>query len=101
VGAIAGGVKGSLGQVAMIGAAAGATAGMLGVLLSRGQDVVLGRGTAVEMVLDRNLEFEAAELDFGGMGNSRRVPLDGEPGPATRSTGVGGIPTRRHGLGIP
>jgi hypothetical protein len=47
-----------------IGAAAGATAGLVGVLLSRGPDAVLARGTSVEMVLDRQLEFTENEIDF-------------------------------------
>jgi hypothetical protein len=32
------------------------------VLLSKNQDVVLPRGTSVEMVLDRDLYYTAAEL---------------------------------------
>lgn len=49
-----------------IGAAAGATAGLLGVLLSRGPDAVLAKGTTVEMVLDRQIVYRAGELDFSG-----------------------------------
>jgi type IV secretion system protein VirB10 len=52
------------GMGAAIGAAAGATAGMLGVLMSRGPDAVLAKGTTVEMVLDRELKFLESELDF-------------------------------------
>jgi type IV secretion system protein VirB10 len=47
-----------------IGAAAGATAGILGVLLSRGPDAVLAKGTTVEMVLDRIVVYSENELDF-------------------------------------
>jgi type IV secretion system protein VirB10 len=47
-----------------IGAAAGATAGLLGVLLSRGPDAVLAKGTTVEMVLDRIVTYSESELDF-------------------------------------
>jgi type IV secretion system protein VirB10 len=47
-----------------IGAAAGATAGLLGVLLSRGPDAVLAKGTTVEMVLDRVVTYSDSELDF-------------------------------------
>ena len=47
-----------------IGAAAGATAGLLGVLLTRGPDAVLAKGTTVEMVLDRQLVYLDSELDF-------------------------------------
>jgi type IV secretion system protein VirB10 len=47
---------------AAIGAAAGAAAGLAGVLSSRGPDVVLPRGTTMELVLDRDLRFTEAEL---------------------------------------
>jgi type IV secretion system protein VirB10 len=47
-----------------IGVAAGATAGIVTVLLTRGPDVVLARGTSVDMVLDRVVRFEESELDF-------------------------------------
>jgi len=43
-------------------AAAGAAAGLAGVLGSRGPDVVLPAGTTVELVLDRELRYTAAEL---------------------------------------
>jgi type IV secretion system protein VirB10 len=45
-----------------IGAAAGGAAGLIGVLMSRGPDVILRPGTSVEMVLDRDLHFTADEL---------------------------------------
>lgn len=78
VGVIAGSAAGRAGMGAGIGAAAGATAGLLGVLLSRGPDIILSKGSTVEMVLDRPLEFSPAELDFtNGM---KRVSVDG-PGP--------------------
>ena len=54
IGAITHGLPG-----AGVGGAAGALAG---VLLSRNQDVVLHPGTHVEMVLDRDLYYTAAEL---------------------------------------
>jgi hypothetical protein len=51
IGVIAGGGKG-----AGIGGAAGAGAGAIGVLLSRGADLVLEPGTTLEIVLDRPVE---------------------------------------------
>lgn len=45
-----------------IGAAAGAAAGLVGVLLTRGPELVLPKGSTMEMVLDRDLQFTAAEL---------------------------------------
>lgn len=62
VGAIAGAAAGHLGMGAGIGAAAGAAAGLASVFGSRGPDVVLQQGTTMELVLDRDLTFTAAEL---------------------------------------
>jgi len=62
-----------------IGAAAGAAAGLMYVLLSRGPDAVLAKGTTMDMVLDRPLQFMPTELDF-----SSAVPhqsLSEGPGP--------------------
>jgi type IV secretion system protein VirB10 len=62
---------GSMGGVLIGGAAGhpitglgvGAAAGVAAVLLSKNKDVVLPRGTSVEMVLDRDLYYTAAELE--------------------------------------
>lgn len=64
VGGLAGVSSGHTGMGAGIGAAAGAAAGLVGVLVSRGPDAVLAKGTTVEMVVDRTLTFDAAEIDF-------------------------------------
>ena len=64
LGGLAGAAAGRPGMGAGVGAAAGATAGLIGVLLSRGPDAVLARGTTMEMVLDRPLEFSVADIDF-------------------------------------
>jgi hypothetical protein len=61
---------GSLGGVLIGGAAGhpvtglgvGAAAGVAAVLLKKNQDVVLPRGTSVEMVLDRDLYYSSDEL---------------------------------------
>lgn len=100
IGTVAGAAAGRPGLGAGMGAAAGAAAGMVGVLLSRGPDAILAKGTTIEMVLDRPLYFEDAELDFtNGM---RRVPIDGGAAPASRGreSGMPGI-GRRPGRGIP
>jgi type IV secretion system protein VirB10 len=47
-----------------IGGGAGALAGLAIVLLSRGPDAVLPKGTSVEVVLDRPIEFSEADLKF-------------------------------------
>lgn len=62
VGAIAGSAAGHGGMGAGIGAAAGAAAGLAAVMLSRGSDLVLPRGTSFEMVLDRDVRYKPGEL---------------------------------------
>jgi type IV secretion system protein VirB10 len=61
-GATVGGAIGRSAGAAGLGGAAGAAAGLAGVLLKRGPDATLPRGTQVEMVLDRDLVYRAAEL---------------------------------------
>ena len=68
-----------------IGAAAGATAGLLGVLLSRGPDAVLAKGTTVEMVLDRQLTYLDSELDFSKAPPQFRGSDGGGPLPSVKS----------------
>ena len=62
VGSVAGAAAGHPGMGAGIGAAAGAAAGLASVLVSRGPDLVLPKGTAFEMVLDRSLKYKSNEL---------------------------------------
>jgi len=62
VGGIAGSAAGHAGMGAGIGAAAGAAAGLASVLVSRGPDLILPKGTSVEMVLDRGLKYKTSEL---------------------------------------
>jgi type IV secretion system protein VirB10 len=68
-----------------IGAAAGATAGLIGVLVTRGPDAVLARGTTMEMVLDRPIGFTQSDLDFSKayMGGSG-VGNGPGPGPSSK-----------------
>lgn len=101
VGVIAGSAAGRPMMGTAVGAAAGAAAGIVGVLLSRGQDVVLGRGTVVEMVLDRSLEFTDSEIDFGNNSGNRRSTIT-EEGPQRKRTGATTMPGQRPVLvGIP
>jgi type IV secretion system protein VirB10 len=62
IGAIA--TRSSPGVGAGIGAGAGLLAGLATVLLTRGPDAVLERGSTVDMVLDRELYFTPADLNF-------------------------------------
>ena len=89
-GAAGGGLIGGLGAGhpglgVGIGAAAGATAGMIGVLLSRGPDAVLEKGATVEMVLDRPIRFNDAELNFGNYQPPRSVYMNA---PASSGNGA-------------
>lgn len=94
IGVIAGGAAGHYGMGAGIGAAAGATAGLMGVLLSRGPDAIMAKGSTIEMVLDRPLEFQDSELNFG---NIQAGHYSDGPGPASskKSDSSGVIPRRR------
>ena len=81
IGAVAGGAKG-----AGIGAGIGAAAGLGAVLLTRGPEAELPRGTTLEAVLDRPLYLDADKVQFTS------------PGQATTLTGP---PNREHRGGIP
>jgi type IV secretion system protein VirB10 len=96
IGTIAGGASsGHYGMGAGIGAAAGAAAGLVGVLLSRGPDAILAKGSTVEMVLDRPLQFTASEIEFGPV-PSRRSDSGSGPAPSQKQSGLGvGLPGRR------
>lgn len=65
-GASVGAIAGRSAMGVGIGAAAGAAAGLIGILATRGPDAVLARGATVEMVLDRPVTFDDADLNFGG-----------------------------------
>lgn len=67
VGLIAGSAAKHLAAGGAIGAAAGATAGLMYVLLSRGPDAILYKGSTVEMITDRPLQFAKNEIDFGAL----------------------------------
>jgi type IV secretion system protein VirB10 len=95
VGALGGWAAGRPVMGAGIGAAAGATAGLIGVLMQRGPDAVLAKGSSVEMVLDRNVEFEAAELDFSGAPVPGRRLSDAGSGP------LPGVKDQKRGTAVP
>jgi hypothetical protein len=62
IGSMGGVLIGSAAGHPITGLGVGAAAGAAAVLLSKNKDVVLPRGTSVEMVLDRDLSYTAAEL---------------------------------------
>ncbi|HYM12994.1 MAG TPA: hypothetical protein VEU62_19805 [Bryobacterales bacterium] len=82
IGAIAGSSAGHSGLGAGAGAAAGAAAGLAAVLLSRGPDAMLSKGTQLDMVLDRDLSFTTAELNFSNA--PQRVTVDTGGGPVSQ-----------------
>ncbi len=96
VGVIAGSAAGRPAMGAGIGAAAGAAAGLAGVLLSRGPDVVLARGTTLEMVLDRPISFSAEDLDGLPVPARRAQPA---PGAQPAGSGREAIPIPGRGAG--
>ena len=77
VGAAAGHIRGG----SLIGLGGGAAAGLASVLLTRGPDATLPRGSTLEMVLDRTLTFTAADLDFSNAPPSRALADGAAPQP--------------------
>jgi hypothetical protein len=81
VGAGVGAAAGHIGEGVGIGAAAGAVGGLMAVLLTRGPDAELPRGTTLEAVLDRPIELDADKAQFTSPGTSTALsgPPDREP----------------------
>lgn len=78
IGAIAGGAKG-----AGIGAGIGAATGLGAVLLTRGPEAELPRGTTLEAVLDRPLYLDADKVQFTSPGQAST--LSGPPNRESRA----------------
>jgi hypothetical protein len=68
IGAIAAGGKG-----AGIGAGIGGVAGLAAVLLSRGPDAQLPRGSSMDLVLERDLQLEAEQVHYTNVGQPSTV----------------------------
>ncbi|MDQ6760896.1 MAG: hypothetical protein M3Z32_13670 [Acidobacteriota bacterium] len=94
IGGLAGAAAGHVGMGAGIGGAAGAAAGVMGVLLSRGPEAILAKGTTLDMVLDRPLEFEPNELDFSNNNWHRSVSDGPGPMPSKRNQSTTGLGRR-------
>jgi type IV secretion system protein VirB10 len=62
IGTIVGAAKGSVGKGLGIGAASGAAAGLIWVLATRGEEVVLPRGTNLELQLAVPVSFDRDEI---------------------------------------
>jgi hypothetical protein len=76
-----------------IGAAAGAAAGLVGVMFTRGPEAVLAKGTTIEMMLDRTVTFEEPEVDFSNAPGRRVSTNDGQgPLPSQKTPAVRRFP---------
>lgn len=69
IGAIAAGAKG-----AGIGAGIGAAAGLIGVMMTRGPELELPRGSTLDMVLNRPVYLDAAKINFSEPGRATPLP---------------------------
>jgi hypothetical protein len=79
IGAGIGAIAGRSGTGAGIGAGAGAAVGLATVLLTRGPELELPRGTTIDVVLDRTLYLDASRVNFTEPGRASTMP-----GPANR-----------------
>ncbi|MBV8514247.1 MAG: hypothetical protein JO260_03005 [Acidobacteria bacterium] len=68
VGAIAGGAKG-----AGIGTGIGGLAGLGAVLLTRGPEAELPRGSTLDVVLERNLSLDSRQIQYNNVGTSSPI----------------------------
>jgi hypothetical protein len=74
IGAIAAGAKG-----AGIGAGVGGVAGLAAVLLSRGPEAQLPRGSSMDLVLERDLPLDADQIRYSNVGQPNTVILQPPP----------------------
>ena len=80
-GAGIGGIASQSGKGAGIGAGVGAAAGLAAVLLSRGPDAEMPRGSTIDAVLSRPLFLDADKVQFTSPGQSSTIPAPPERGP--------------------
>jgi len=74
IGAIAGGGKG-----AGIGAGIGGVAGLAAVLLSRGPEAQLPRGSSMDLVLEHDLQLDADQIRYSTVGQPNTVIIQQPP----------------------
>lgn len=74
IGAIADGAKG-----AGIGAGIGGAAGLAAVLLSRGPDAQLPRGSSMDLQLERDLYLDADQIHYPNIGQPNTVIIQQQP----------------------
>jgi hypothetical protein len=74
IGAGVGGIATQSAKGAGIGAGVGAAAGLAAVLLTRGPELELLRGTTVDVVLDRTVYLDASRVNFTDPGRPSDLP---------------------------
>lgn len=74
IGAGIGGIATQSAKGAGIGAGAGAAVGLAAVLLTRGPELELPRGTTVDVVLDRTVYLDASRVNFTDPGRASALP---------------------------
>jgi len=74
IGAGVGGIATQSAKGAGIGAGAGAAVGLAAVLLTRGPELELPRGTTVDVVLDRAVYLDASRINFTDPGRASSLP---------------------------
>ena len=74
VGAAIGAIARQSAKGAGIGAGAGAAVGLAAVLLTRGPELELPRGTTVDVVLDRTVYLDASRINFTDPGRASALP---------------------------
>lgn len=86
-GAGIGGLATRTGAGVGIGAGAGLAAGLAAILLTRGPEAELPRGTTLDAILDRPLDFDATKITFTSPGQASTLA-----GPSNREPGRVGAP---------
>jgi hypothetical protein len=74
IGAGVGAIATQSAKGAGIGAGAGAAVGLAAVLLTRGPELELPRGTTVDVVLDRTVYLDASRVNFNDPGRASSLP---------------------------
>jgi hypothetical protein len=74
IGAGVGGIATQSAKGAGIGAGAGAAVGLAAVLLTRGPELELPRGTTVDVVLDRTVYLDSSRVNFTDPGRASALP---------------------------
>jgi hypothetical protein len=77
-GAIIGGLS-SGAKAAGIGAGVGGAAGLAAILLSRGPDAQLPRGSAMDLMLERDLHLDADQIHYTTVGQANTVVIQQTP----------------------